>query len=74
MARSWSEIVEKTAKKMELAAMFKCSVQHDAHHCEWLAQALRELARLADRSTREQAAKVAAFRLLGLKLTISRDG
>ncbi|WP_454618362.1 hypothetical protein [Bradyrhizobium cenepequi] len=73
-SRTYSQIVDATAKKLELATMLHCAVEYPTPSCEWLAATLRELARLADRSIREQRSKVAAFRLFGFKLTISRDG
>lgn len=74
MARTWSQIVEATAKKLELAALFNASVQFDAARSAWVAEVLRQMARVADRDARDRARVLGGFRLFGLKFTIARDG
>ncbi|KYK44537.1 hypothetical protein A1D31_14155 [Bradyrhizobium liaoningense] len=73
MAKTWSEAIDNTAKKFELAAMFKCSCRSDTAHCDWLAATLREMARILDRDARERARILGGFRLFGLRVTISRN-
>lgn len=74
MARTWSDIVDDKAKKLELAAMFNGKAQFDTAACAWTASALRTMARIMDRDAKDRGAVVMTIRFLGLKFTISRDG
>lgn len=73
-SRTWSEIVEGRAKTFDLAAKLGASVNSDSAACAWHAHALREMARILDRDARARARVLAGFRLLGLKIEVSRDG
>jgi len=72
--RTWSQIVDEKAKKLELAAMFNGKAQFDATASAWTASALRNMARILDRDAKDRGAVLTTIRFLGLKFTIARDG
>lgn len=74
MTRQWHDAIDPTAKKLELAAMFKGAVQLDTVSCIWLGNVLRSMALIADRDAADRAASLLTVRFLGLKFTIARDG
>ncbi|MGX1353380.1 hypothetical protein AB7M49_007001 [Bradyrhizobium elkanii] len=72
--QSWSQQVEPVVRKLTLAVLFKASTRFNTDGSQALAALITRMADALDQAVKDQRAQVAVYRLLGFKLTISRDG
>jgi hypothetical protein len=82
---TWSEMIEASAKKIDIAIMFNAEITYRGNDHEWLRSTLRTMAlrldqealdrsRRADETARSRLQLLASVCLFGLKFTVSRDG